>query len=99
MELTDNDIKVISEARFKLHKELTWKRKYTVPLYSAMTIGVVLVLFLADFERSIQPYIALVIVALFVFTWVVYFNWRNHIKRPWIKKFLQYYQDHKEFMG
>ena len=98
MELTDNDIKVISEARFKLHKELNWKRKYTIPTYSAFTIGVVLVLFLADFERSIQPYIVLVIVALLVFTWVVYFNWRNHIKRPWVAKFLQYYQDHKEFM-
>ena len=98
MELTENDIKAISEVRFKLHKELTWKRKYTIPMYSAMTIGVILALFLPNFVRSIQPYVAIVVLGLWVFAYIVWINWRNHIKRPWITKFLQYYQEYKEFM-
>jgi amino acid transporter len=98
MELTDNDVKAISEVRFKLHKELTWKRKYTIPTYSAMTVGLVLALFLGSFVRSLQPYIAGFIIILWVFAYVVWINWRNHIKRPWIAKFIQYYQEHKEFM-
>jgi amino acid transporter len=98
MELTEQDVKAIAEVRFKLHKELTWKRKYTVPMYSAMTIGVVLSLFLANFVRSIQPHIAIFDIALWVFAYIVWINWRNHIKRPWMKKFIEYYQEHKDFM-
>jgi phosphoglycerol transferase MdoB-like AlkP superfamily enzyme len=98
MELTDNDVKAISEVRFKLHKELTWKRKYTIPMYSAMTVGAVLALFLGSFARSIQSYVAIFDISLWIFAYIVYLNWRNHVKRHWIAKFLQYYQEHKEFM-
>ena len=98
MELTDNDVKAIAEVRFKLHKELTWMRKYTIPLYSVLTVGVVLFLFLGFFTKALQGYAAIVDVGLFVFVLVVLTNWRNHIKKPWIAKFLRYYQAHKEFM-
>ena len=98
MELTEQDVKAIAAVRFKANKELNWKRKYTVPMYSAMTVGVVLTLFLGNFVKSIQSYVALVAIGLWVFAYIVWVNWRNHIKRPWIMKFIQYYQEHKEFM-
>lgn len=99
MELTEQDVKAIAEVRFKLHRELNWPRKYTIPMYSSLTIGFVLVLFLGNFTKSVQPYVAAVVFALLVFSFVVYSNWRKRIKRPWIEKFIQYWRDHKEFMG
>ena len=98
MELTDNDVKAVAEVRFKLHKELIWMRKYTIPGYSALTVAVVLFLFLGFFVKSIQGYVAIADVGFFVFVLIVLTNWRNHIKKPWIAKFLQYYREHKEFM-
>jgi hypothetical protein len=98
MELTDNDLKAIAEVRFKTHKELNWMRKYTVPMYSSLTVGVILALFLGNFVRAVQPYVAGFTLALLVFAYVVYVNWRNHIKRPWVAKFIQNYKDTKELM-
>lgn len=98
MELTEQDVKAIAEVRFKLHKELDWQRKYTIPMCSSLTIGFLLTLFLGNFTKSVRPYVVAVDLALYVFAFVVYSNWRKHIKKPWIEKFVQYWRDHKEFM-
>jgi len=98
MELTDNDLKAIAQVRFRNHKELNWMRKYTIPCYSSFTIAVILALFLDNFARSIQPYIAGIVVILFIFGFVVYNRWSNRIKKPWVIKFVQHYKDTKELM-
>lgn len=98
MELTDNDLKAISQVRFKNHKELDWDRHYTIPMYSAWTTAAILVLFLGNFARSIQPYVAVATIVIFMFGAIVYMKWRNHIKKPWIVKFIQHYKDTKELM-
>jgi predicted branched-subunit amino acid permease len=98
MELTDNDLKAIAQVRFKNHKELNWDRHYTIPMYSAWTISVILALFLGNFTRSIQPYVALAVIIIFVFGIMVYLSWDKKVKKPWVAKFIQHFKDTKELM-
>jgi amino acid transporter len=98
MELTEDDLKAIAQVRLRKNKKLNWDRRYTVPEYSLATIGVVLFLFLGVFDKSIRGYIDSAILICVLAVLLIHNHWVSHVKKPYIKRFLQYWKEHKEFM-
>ena len=98
MELSDLELKALARIRIKNHKDLSWNRKYTIPEYSMLTIGMILALFLPEFTKDIQPYVALVVIVLFLGAFITWKKWAKKIRQPYYDKFIQYWKDNKELM-
>jgi hypothetical protein len=98
MELTEDDLKAIAQVRLRKNKKLNWDRRYTVPEYSLATIGIVLLLFLGVFDKNIRGYVGFAVLVCGVAVIAINARWVSHVKKPYIAKFVQYYQEHKEFM-
>ena len=98
MELNDVELKALARIRIKNHKDLSWNRKYTVPMYSMFTVGTILALFLPEFTKEIQPYVCLLVIVLLLGALITRTQWAKKIRQPYINKFIQYWKDHKELM-
>ena len=98
MELNDIELKALARIRIKNHKDLSWIRKYTVPMYSLFTVGMILALFLPEFTKEIQLYVALIVIVLFLGAFITWKQWAKKIRQPYYDKFMQYWKDNKELM-
>jgi hypothetical protein len=139
VELNNKEIKALANIRFSNHKELKWKRVYTIPFYILMTITIAIALINISQDDSVvvdgrngETYIIsdkLVInenvvineveyilkgddikkklpdwvndcgLISFVVALVIYYIWYKRIKKPYIKRFMEYYNERKELMS